>query len=217
MSLHALQAGLEAEIATVSLLYEELATTRTFSSAADFSLEEECLLEGVLSRIWQSWNRFCRETIFESCLGTQDLSGFIAPHVNATTVGAISNAAIRAKKGARPIWSGTNSMLHLEPTWGDTDVLLDIVTRLAPANAAKLSGGCTLASPGAKVLQVTRNAAAHQNSQTMANLARLSSSYNAFSITHPCQALFWVEPSSGEFLFLQAVEALKDAAMYCAL
>lgn len=218
MSLDALHASLEVQLARLVTPFEELATTRTFSSSADFSLDEECLLEGVLSRIWQSWNWFCREMVIESCIGTQSLSGAIPQHPKASSIGNISAAAIRAKQKKFPTWSGTSNIkLRIEPTWGDVDVLLDIVTALNPVNALNLKNVCTLAEPGAKILQTIRNAAAHNNIQTMTSLLRLSPAYNAFSITDPCQALFWIESSSGDFLFLYALEALKDAAIQSAI
>jgi hypothetical protein len=126
----------------------------------------------------------------------------------------VSSAAIRSRKPRYPIWQGTNSTLRLEPTWGDPDVLLGIVAALAPANGPTLSGMCTMASASAKNLQVIRNAAAHLNSQTTAEVTKRSSSYTTFSMTHPSQALFWVGTASGMYLLSEGVDALKIAAMF---
>lgn len=217
VALQALQNAFELEIQTFVAAYEELATTRSYASSSDFSLETECLLEGILSRVWQSWNKFCRQVIVESCLGTQTLSGPVAATPPAVSEQAVSAASIRVKNKAAVVWQGTNSLLRREPTWGDVDSLLDIVNGLAPSNAATLLGLCTMATPAAKVLQAIRNAAAHQNQETMATLGTLSLTYSAFAITHPCQSLFWVDGTSGELLLLSAVENLKDAAVYCVL
>jgi hypothetical protein len=217
MSIDALQSVMEAELNDITALYEEIATASNLASSADFSLENECVLEGVLSRAWQTWNRFCRELIIESCLGTTNLSGPIAGHPSATSIVAVSMAAIRVRRHLMPVWRGANSVLRDEPTWGDVNVLLDLIAGLGPSNATSLNDLCTVAGPGARTLQAVRNATAHTNAQALANLARLSSSYVAFPITHPTHAMFWVSAISGELLFLDALEHMRDAAMGCAL
>jgi hypothetical protein len=40
-------------------------------------------------------------------------------------------------EGALVTWQTQNTILRTEPTWGDIDVLLDIIQALAPANAAE--------------------------------------------------------------------------------
>jgi hypothetical protein len=67
-------------------------------------------------------------------------------------------------------------------------------------------------SPFAKALQLIRNAAAHHNQQTLAEILALQPSYQAFRINHPTQALFWLEPASNDFLVTSAIEGLQDAA-----
>jgi hypothetical protein len=58
-----------------------------------------------------------------------------------------------------------------------------------------------------------RNGSAHNHAENMADIVQLQSSYIAFRISHPVQALYWVEPSSGDFLITHALDALKDAAL----
>src|SRR3954468_9990439 len=45
------------------------------NASASFSLVDECLLEGLLSRLWQAWCVFCRDCVIQSCLGTTTGSG----------------------------------------------------------------------------------------------------------------------------------------------
>jgi hypothetical protein len=215
MPLQAVQAGLENDIAESVRAYEELATTRTFARSSEFTHEDVCMLEGIVSHVWQAWCQFCRTLIIESCVGTVDVSGnVILGRPEALSEQHVSGAAVRIKRGRTPTWGAPNNVLRLEPTWGDVDVLTDIVRATNPANATRISGMCTLASPSAKTLQLVRNAAAHRNPQTMAELHRLGSAYVAFPITHPSQALFWTEGTSGNYLLPEVVDDLVTASMY---
>jgi len=208
----------ELELDEWTRVFEELATTRTHTGAADFTIEEECLLEGLLSRIWQSWCRFCRSTLVESCMGTVTVSGDLVPALpDAISEVHVSKAAMRAKKQQQPFWLGTNTELWKEPTWGDTDGLLDIVLRLYPSNHSTLTGMCTLANVGSAILQAARNACAHDNVETRANLIAQSTAYTTFPVTHPIQSLFWVHTGSSAYLLPHALEALRDAAIYVVL
>lgn len=187
----------------------------TIASASDFAEKDECLLEGLLSRTWQAWCTFCRACVFESCIGTLDGNGIaIAAHAHATSDGHVSGAAIRAKRTPNPpTWGNVNTLLRSEPTWGDVDVLATIIPRLAPANQAQLLAAFSAAFRGAKALQLVRNATAHNNAQTIAGVRNMRSGYVVFPVTHPIQALFWTEPTSGELLILWAVEELRDAGL----
>src|ERR1039458_8136532 len=51
------------------------AAAKTITASSDFSFRDECLLEGLLSRVWQTWNDFCRRCVIESCLGTTSANG----------------------------------------------------------------------------------------------------------------------------------------------
>jgi hypothetical protein len=106
------------------------------------------MLEGILSHMWQGWCHFCRNLIIESCKGTTDMSGNLFPQLGgALSDQHVSAAAIRIKQRKTPIWGSQNAILRYEPTWGDVDVLSDIIKGTAPANAAALNGMCTLATP----------------------------------------------------------------------
>jgi hypothetical protein len=217
MALPVVHATFERELVEQVRVFEELAMTKTFTSSNDFTTDDLCLLEGILSRIWQAWCHFCRQTLIESCLGTQDLSGLVPPLPVAQSEPHVSSAAIAAKLKRPVTWQQQNTILRKEPTWGDIDVLLDIIQGLAPTNATKLRGMCTIAGAIAKVLQAARNASAHHNQQTLNDLLRLSTPYNTFPTNHACQSLFWKETTTGDYLLPQALQELKDAADHAVL
>jgi hypothetical protein len=47
----------------------------------------------------------------------------------------------------------------------------------------------------------------------MAAVHSIRSGYVTFPVTHPIQALYWIEPSSRDFLVMHAVEELRDASL----
>ena len=182
------------------------------TAASQFSLQDECLLEGILSRIWQSWGAFCRTCVVESCMGTVNGSGAaVAALPGASTAEHVSAAAIRAKSSAAPpTWTSQNYLLRYEPTWGDANVLGTIIPRLGAANAGQMSAAFSSGHRSVTTLQVIRNAAAHTNNQTMSSVQGLRSMYLVFPVTHPTHALFWVEPVSRNYLVFEAIDSLQD-------
>jgi hypothetical protein len=216
MSLQAAEAKLSSDLDLLSKYFRDFAATKPgITSASIFSTQEECLLEGLLSRSWQAWCAFCRSCVIESCTGTVDGNGTTIPSLpDAASDAHVSAAAIRAHKSAKPpYWGNTNTVLRSEPTWGDVDVLTNILQRLYPLNAGKLLAAFSSRSSSAKALQLIRNAAAHTNVQSVGEVLDLRSRYIVFPIGHPTHALFWVDPSSKDFLATQAIEELKDAAV----
>jgi hypothetical protein len=191
------------------------AAAKTISASSDFSFLDECLLEGLLSRVWQTWNHFCRSCVIESCVGTTDVGGAtIAGLPNATSEAHVSGAAITARRTqAGPCWGTPNTVLRDEPTWGDIDVLVKVLTRLCPSNSAKMLAGFSSSYPSAKALQLVRNAAAHNHAQNMNEVLTLRSSYIVFPIGHPIHALFWTEPGSRDFLVMHAISELRTAGL----
>lgn len=209
---------LNSELDLLSNVVREFAAKKAgINSASDFTIQDECLLEGLLSRIWQTWCNFCRSCVIESCIGTIDGAGVtIPPLPGATTAEHVSGAAIRAnRKTTKPPYSywqgGPNTLLRVEPTWGDVDVLANVLPRLRPKNFAKLLAAFSSGSSSAKALQLIRNGTAHNNVQSLAEIQALRSRYMVFPIGHPTHSLFWIEPHSKDFLPTQAIEDLKDA------
>lgn len=214
MPLSNVGANLESELDAYADYLRKFAASRTISASSDFSLSDEYLLEGLLSRIWQCWCRFCRSCVIESCLGTTSSSGKpVFAVAGALSAEHVSGAAIAAKnRRAGTLWSSPNQLLWREPTWGDIDVLVKIVGRLAPSNSANLLAGFSSGHSRAKALQLIRNASAHNNHQNMADIMMLRPSYIVFPINHPVHALFWTEPKSKDFLVMDALDELRSAA-----
>jgi hypothetical protein len=217
MALYAAWAQFSDEaIVLTGLLRSFAAVGPSISGASRFSIADECLLEGLLSRAWQAWGHFCRTCVIESCIGTVDGSGAaIAPHAFALSEAHVSGAVIKAKglKASPPYWGGTNSVLRNEPTWGDVDVLTRILPRLGCANQSQLLAAFSAASQSAKTLQCIRNAAAHNNAETLLDVQAIRSRYVVFPVTHPVHALYWTEPASGDFLVTTALDDLVDCAL----
>jgi hypothetical protein len=217
MALPAALAQLDADLDALANLFRDFAARSPASTAPGaLTLTDECLLEGLLSHTWQAWNSFCRSCVIHSCMGSPDATGaMIAAHPQALSEELVAGAALDAKKrGVLPTyWGATVTSLRQEPTWGDTDVLQKILPRLQPTNAAKLVAAFSSVHDRAKAVQLIRNGAAHNHAENMAEILLLQSAYVAFRISHPVQALYWVEPSSGDFLITHALDALKDAAL----
>jgi len=214
MPLQALGAQLDAELDAFSTHFRDFAAARPpLDSAGRFSFLGECLLEGLLSRAWQSWCGFCRNCFVESCGGTTTVNGTsVAALPDALSPDHVSGAAIQAKRGKKPYWGIPNATLRCEPTWGDVDVLVSLITRLAPANAPQMLAAFSSGHSSARALQLIRNGAAHNHIQNMEEIKTLRSAYVVFPILHPTQALFWIEPGSKDFLVTQALEGLREAA-----
>src|SRR5262245_58695041 len=136
MALVAAYNALESELDLLAVEMRAFASrVGPVAASNQFTLLDECLLEGLLSRVWQAWCNFARACVVHSCLGATTTSGTVLPLAAATSEAHVSSAAIRAKNKANPpFWGATNTVLRAEPTWGDVDVLNKILTRLQPSN-----------------------------------------------------------------------------------
>lgn len=215
MTLRDVWTSLEQKLDSLSSHILDIAAAKSIGASTDFSFLDECRLEGLLSRVWQTWNDFCRSCVIESCVGTTNANGAtIAGLANAANEAHVSGAAIIAKKTlSGPFWGTPNTLLRYEPTWGDIDVLIKVLTRLRPTNSAIMLAAFSSSHPSAKALQLIRNAAAHNHVQNMNEVMTLRSSYITFPITHPVHALFWTEPKSKDFLVMHAINELKTAGI----
>jgi hypothetical protein len=214
MALVAACARLDLELNSLATHFREFAAKKpALNSSAQFSFLEECLLEGLLSRVWQCWGEFCRRCVIDSCIGCVTSNGVAIPALPGAGCDAdVSGAAIKAKRGHNPpYWGYPNTLLRMEPTWGDINVLTTILLRLAPANMPQLVAGFSSGHARASALQKIRNGAAHFNAQTLGDIHAISSAYLAFPIVHPLHALFWVDPVSSDFLVTKAIEDLRTA------
>jgi len=171
------------------------------------------LLEGALSDAWQAYCSFVRQLVLRSCTGCSTANGVIhAASISPSRWERASYIAIRAKQG-KPIHPGqVNSFLWKEPTWGDANSIVNIISALNPGNATTLithlSGGLT----GPKHCQTVRNACAHRNHQTKSEVSNLAAAYIATRIRHPTDAMTWRDPTSSQLAFLSWLDDMRTIA-----
>jgi hypothetical protein len=162
--------------------------------------EQRYLCETLLSDCWQAWNDFCRNILHLSCKGGVCRSGAaIAPRLG---VNSWQRLGFEAKNARPPPLSlnatKTISFLRQEPTWGDQNKIIDVITTLGPANTANLLVAFGLPLLGPKHLQIVRNACFHKNSETVQAVKVISSSYgNGVGVSGPADLIWCYEPSKG--------------------
>lgn len=167
-------------------------------------------LEGLMSATWQYWCHFCRTVVVQSALGAKTAGGVVLPPC-ANSWEEVSAAAILAAKN-RPIVPGEmNAALRREPTWGDTNKLLNIVQKLPLANRLQLAQSFG-ASGYILHIQTVRNAAAHRHHQNTADVLNLGPFYIVSRLRHPTEALLWLEQNSKNFAFLFWLDDMKMVA-----
>ncbi len=164
-------------------------------------------LEGLVSTTWQHWCHFCRSVIIQSALGGTTSNGLNLPACAAKWE-EVSAAAVRIKQGRTPVPGQTNSILRYEPTWGDPMKLLDIISKLPLGNKNQLAQ-----SFGSSIyishLQTVRNASAHRDNQTTADVLALGPMYVVSRLRHPTEALFWLEQQTQELAYLYWLDDMR--------
>lgn len=185
---------------------------RTLSTAV-FPIRDEAKLhelEGILSTLWQGWNRYCRHVVMASCLGcdTKTFGRIAGVQVSEHEIAFIAK---NQKGGVPPGTVSSLTLTRLEPTWGDMAKLVHIITALAPVNSAQLLAAFGTI-PRVAHIQAIRNATAHRNNQAVNEIAAWQASYVAKRVRHPLEALFWTDPSVGKYLVLARIDDMSQAA-----
>jgi hypothetical protein len=157
-------------------------------------------LEGLISATWQYWGHFCRSVVIESALGARTAGGTVLQPCAASWQ-EVSYIAVRATTSRPAEPGGTNSVQKKEPTWGDVNKLLTVLSLLKPANQAQLSQSFGSSSYIGHV-QVIRNAAAHRHHENTAEVLALRPYYVVSRLRHPCETVFWIEQKSQNLAFL---------------
>lgn len=171
------------------------------------------LLEGILSSAWQAYCSFVRQVTIYSSLGCKTANGVThAASVAPAIWQRASYIALRAANGAAIKPTDLNSLLIKEPTWGDSSKISDIVNALSPDNGGTLKGYLAGGLTGPKHCQQVRNACAHRNHQTKADLKTLAPFYIASAVVHPTDVMTWRDPLSQEFAFLSWTDDMKTIA-----
>jgi hypothetical protein len=168
------------------------------------------LLEGVLSDAWQYYCSFVRNLIIRSATGCNTSHGVV--HLASIVPNCWQRAsfvAIKSAKGVAIPAAGLNSLLRKEPTWGDSSKILLIVPALNPGNAMNLISHLASGLNGPKHCQIVRNACAHKNLQTKAEVQNLATTYIATSIKYPTDALTWREPGTQQYAFLSWLDDMR--------
>lgn len=206
MKLDALRQRLDARLTRAENLFAEFAPT----VKTHCRLEQVVFLDGLLSYVWQSWGRFCRDLIFHSCVGAETASGVVLPAaVSPPTIERVSYLAVQVKN-RRPAASGaTNAIWRYEPTWGDIAILTKIATTLSPANSAQLVSAFGGTVRGPVHLQKVRNACAHLNDQSFAELLAIQVYYLGGPIRFPCEAAFWIDTVSSNYAFVAWLDEMR--------
>lgn len=170
-------------------------------------------LEGIASSTWQVWGGFCRELLIESSIGCRTRGGVtITPVVSPQRWERVSyiSTCVVSKGNIRT--GRTNSELRREMTWGDTDLIIDYVSKVNPTNQKQILDSIALANQSAKHLQTVRNTLAHISFETIAGLKKLQPFYNDVAMRHPADALLWTDPTTRDFCYLSWIDAFRKFA-----
>jgi hypothetical protein len=179
-------------------------------------VDKYALQEGLISSLWQSWCEFCRDVVISTTTGASTRAGntVISPIYSIHTEAEIAFiAAILSKSERFNTIKPIKSRRH-EPTWGDIDKLLLIITGLSPTNTGSLLSIFGSAN-AIKDLQVYRNASAHVCSDTIKSVSATRLRYNDTKFMHPSDTMFWIDPISRNYLWklwIDEMELISDFA-----
>lgn len=177
------------------------------------SKDDLMYLEGLTSTLWQYWCSFCRRVVICCSLGCQTRLGTVlSTCVTPTTWERVSYISMRAKSGSSIQPLRENSLLRLEPTWGDVVRIQKTITYLNPQNKNHLLSCFGSVTRGPVHLQRVRNASAHLNSQTLDDVKSLRAYYNSSRIRHPVESLTWIDPSSNDYAFISWITEIRIIA-----
>jgi hypothetical protein len=180
-----------------------------------FRTDRFAIQEGLISQLWQSWNLFCRDVVIASSQGALTTGGASTSSIYAHL--SDSELAFVARKYSRrePVSTFAPLGKHLEPTWGDFSKLNLIISGLRSTNDSKL-----LTSFGVAVsindLQLCRNACAHLNKDSVAKIGSSRVRYNETAFSHPSDFMFWIAPTTGDFVWrywLEEMELISEFAV----
>lgn len=176
--------------------------------------EFKYLSTALISAVWQLWCDFCRSIVLRSCAGSETKSGVrIPPRTGDNSWQRVAYEAGQAARG-RPIQpASTIRFRRHEPTWGDQNLLLRVIPVLSPANGNTLLTGFGLSLSAPRHIQKVRNACAHLDSESIADVRRLTVHYTGAGLSHPADLLWWIEPASRTdaiFVWLDELKIIAD-------
>lgn len=180
------------------------------NSGSKLSRSDLMFLEGLLSTVWQNWGMFSRGVVMASALGCTTRGGVVVSGVVLPlTRKRVSYVAMRASKGAVVHPGFENSVLRKEPTWGDVSMIQKVIQTIGPGNMGHLISAFGSVTRGPRHLQVVRNAAAHRNAETFAEVQSLRAFYTVKKIRHPSEVALWIDPGMRDYALLGWIAEMR--------
>ena len=207
LSLGSLETRFNARLNTLDAAFNRSAAIRNSARRSDRSF----LQEGLVSVLWQSWCVAVRGLLIASVRGAATKSGALtlSPHAALSEPELAYIASKKAKGhpvGAIKPLAGA----HLEPTWGDLNKVGLIASGYGLSNGPQLA--TALASPSSLAdLQICRNACAHLNMDRVIDVQSSRIRYSNTSFMHPSDMVFWVDPTSSDFLWRTWTDEMRLA------
>lgn len=202
-----LETRFNARLNTLDSAFDRFLVSRTSSYRSDRSFFQE----GLVSTLWQSWCLAVRTLIIASVKGAITKTGIVTVSPHSGLLDA--ELAYIASKAARSQAIGNIIPLlgsHLEPTWGDLNKVGLISNGFSVSNGPQLASA--LSSPSSlKDLQTCRNACAHLNADRIVDVKSTRIRYASTSMMHPSDMIFWLEPSTNDFLWRTWTDEMRVA------
>lgn len=210
-SLEAIRRKLVVRMRTLDAAFDRHALTPTCKKRTDrFALQQ-----GLVATLWQVWCAFCRATIIGSARGIQKNSGHVtSPYAGRSDMEIAYVAKRLANKRTVTVVKELTGM-HLEPNWGDLSKVNLIVTGIGSTNGGQLASAF---GTGTAILdlQLCRNASAHLNKEGIADMSTARVRYSQTAFVHPSDAIFWIDPSTKDYLWktwIEEIDVISDLAV----
>jgi hypothetical protein len=166
-----------------------------------------------MSALWQAWCVYCRDIVIGSAAGAITTSGNLTSSIYCgRTTEEIAYVAARYASSKAVTTIQPISAMRKEPTWGDVTKLNLIINGINPTNRANLFSGIAGISL-IKDLQLFRNASAHVNIETIADVKNSRVRYDETNFRHPSDTMFWVDPKTKDYLWkswLEEIDLVSD-------
>jgi hypothetical protein len=195
------------------LKYLSLALART--QQAKFSARKAdafAAQEGLVSTLWQAWGAFSKSAILGSAAGGITSSGSITTSpFTSLPLGELREVARCYAKGINIVSGRAIRGDYLEPTWGDVTNATKIVNGFGLSNSSAILTGLGVLTL-ARDVKTVRNAAAHLSPDRINDIKLMQLRYARTAFKHPTDALFWIEPSSGNVAWMVWIDEMRSAA-----
>ncbi len=216
MHLDKLYRKFDAQCKKLETRAKNIQTTKSTISNWEFSY----LTNSLISVTWINWCSFCRELLIASCQGSIARNNQkILKRNLLNSPQRISYEASLVKANSTTLQMPTanghlNFPMWKEPTWGDPQKITRLITALNPSNSSTLLSIFGSAN-SLQHLQITRNACAHKNSETINSIRSLSLDYSFSKINHPTELAWTIHKPSNEiaiFYWLYEMNLIADYA-----